>query len=147
MVEILNVFGIDVKMMLIQAVNFAIVLGVLWYFLYTPLIKTIEKRREDTIKAVADAERAANDLAEADSKKKEIVSKATMQAEEIVSNARSTAKEKESEILSDAAHKSERIIGDAHKAGEEAKKQYIAESKEEIAKMVVLGVEKTLRQN
>jgi len=145
MIEILNVFGINLTMMLIQAVNFSIVLGILWYFLYTPLMKMIEKRRADTIEAVANAERAANDLAEADTKKKEILTEATLTAEDMLKSARLQAKETEEQIISEAQGKSEDILSEAHTIGEETKKRYLDQSKDEIAKLVVLGIEKTLR--
>lgn len=147
MIEILTVFGIEPKMMLIQAINFGIVLVALTYFLYKPLTAMIEKRRADTIEAVANNERAENAAREADTKKKEILSKANLEAESIVETARKHAKDKEAEIVKTASEKGSAILSDAEARGEELKRTYINESKEEIAKMVVLGVEKIIRQS
>ncbi len=145
MSEILSVFGIEWETFLIQAVNFGIAATVLWYFLYRPLVSLIEKRRADTIEAVANAERAASELAEADTKKKEIITAANLSAEEIVDNARQTAKEEGSNILKEAHSKSDQLVAEARTQGEELKKSYIAQSKGEIAKLIVLGIEKTAR--
>ncbi|NBD74048.1 hypothetical protein GVX82_03330 [Patescibacteria group bacterium] len=142
---IAEVFGLKVETLLIQSFNFALAALVLWYFLYRPLVTLIEKRRADTIEAVANAERAANELAEADTKKKEIISQANLAAEEIVDNARSSAREQESELVKEAHEKSSQIIAEAKTQGEELKRSAVAESKEEIAKLIVLGIEKTAR--
>ena len=143
--EIFDVFGLDLRILTLQAINFGLVLLVLWYFLYKPLTAMIEKRRKDTIEAVANAERAANDVKEADTKRKEILTEANLEAEKIVMSARQNGKEKEAQIISDAQERGEKMLADAKQQGEESKRQYIAQSKEEIAKLIVLGVEKTLK--
>jgi F-type H+-transporting ATPase subunit b len=146
MTEILNVFGIDFRVLILQAVNFGIVLVVLWYFLYRPLITLIEKRRKDTIEAVANAERASAELAEADTMRKEIVTRANIEAEGIVTSARQSAKETEAKLVSDAQTRTDLMLAEAKTQAEEAKKKAIAESQGEVAKLVVLGVEKMLRE-
>lgn len=145
MEQIFEVFGLDVRLLIIQMINFGLVLAILTYFLYKPLLKVIEKRRADTIEAVANAERAANELAEADTKKKEIVTNANLEAEQIVASARDAGKEKEAQIIKEAQERSDKMLSEARDQGAETKRQYIMESKEEIAKLVVMGVEKTLR--
>lgn len=146
MEQIFGVFGLDIRLLIVQMINFGIVLAVLTYFLYRPFLNMIEKRRSDTIEAVANAERAASELAEADTKKKEIITKANLEAEDIVKTARDAGKEKETDIITEAMRRSDQILADAHSQGDETKRQYIAESKEEIAKLIVLGVEKTLKE-
>ncbi len=146
MSEILGVFGIDFRVLILQAVNFGIVLVVLWYFLYRPLINLIEKRRKDTIEAVANAERAAAELSEADATRKDIITKANKEAEQLVLSAREQAKDTESKLVHDAQARADQLIAEARAQGDEAKKRALAESREEIAKLTVLGVEKLLRE-
>jgi F-type H+-transporting ATPase subunit b len=146
MTEILGVFGIDLGVLILQMVNFGIVLVVLWYFLYRPLITIIEKRRSDTIEAVANAQRASVELSEADTKKKEIITKANLEAEQMIHNAKQHAKDTESKIVHDAQARSDSIVAEARRLGQEEKDRTIAQSKDEVAKLVVLGVEKILRE-
>lgn len=145
MEQILEVFGIDWKILGVQIINFSILMGLLWYFLYTPLTDLIEGRRAQIIKGVADAERAEEAVRDADAKKAEVLAHASIEAQNIIATARATAKTKEAEIVHDAQEKYERILSEASLKGEEIKREALTESKEEIAKLIVLGVEKTLK--
>lgn len=146
MEQLIHTFGIDWKILLVQIVNFGILLGVLWYFLYTPLINLIESRRAQIIKGVADAERAETALRDADTKKSDIIAEASIEASEIMKTARQTGKEKEAALTKEGQEKYERIVQEATLKGEEIKREALEESREEIAKLIVLGVEKTVRE-
>jgi F-type H+-transporting ATPase subunit b len=146
MEQIIDVFGIDWKILVVQIVNFTVLLGVLWYFLYKPLTTLIENRRAQIIKGVADAERAEAALKDADTKKADILAKASIEAQEIVNASRSSGKAREAEIVQEAQEKYERMLTEATLKGEEIQREALAKSKQEIAKLVVLGVEKTLKE-
>ena len=146
MEQIIDVFGIDWKILLVQIVNFAVLLGVLWYFLYKPLTTLIENRRAQIIKGVADAERAEAALKDADAKKADILAKASMEAQDIVTASRNSGKAREAEIVKEAQDKYERMMTEAAQKSEEMQREALAKSKHEIAKLVVLGVEKTLKE-
>jgi len=64
MEEIAKVFGLDWKLLIIQAVNFGVLLLVLWYFLYKPVLKMLDERRGKIQKGVEDAENAEIRLTE-----------------------------------------------------------------------------------
>ena len=65
MEEILHAFGIDWRLILIQVVNFGILAGALWYFLYTPVLKILNDREEKIRKGIEYAEAAQETRAEA----------------------------------------------------------------------------------
>jgi len=145
MEQIIAVFGIDWKILLVQIVNFTLLLGVLWYFLYTPLTNLIERRRAQIIEGVANAERAEAAMKDADSKKADILAKAAREAQDVIAHARTAGKQKEAEIVAEAQAKYERMLVEARMKGEELEREALEESKQEIAKMVVLGMEHSLR--
>ena len=60
--EILEVFGINWKLLLIQSVNFGILLLVLWRFLYRPLVKIMGERQSVIAKGVQNARDAEERL-------------------------------------------------------------------------------------
>jgi F-type H+-transporting ATPase subunit b len=144
MEQLIQAFGIDWRVILVQMVNFAILLTALWYFLYKPFTALIEKRRAHIIQGIADAERAHKALMDADAKKAEILAHATLNSERMLLVAREQAKQKEAEIIAQAQARSERILREADLKGKEIKEEALRESKEEIAKLIVLGTEKTL---
>lgn len=146
MSSLFHAFGLDPKILLIQVFNFGVVLLVLWYFLYKPIMSVIDKRQKEIESGMKDAEKAHTDLEEADERKKQILSDANAQAERIVADGKEAAGHERADILKEAAERSERTVQDAVMRGEEAKNELLRQSKEEIAKMIVLGAEKVLRE-
>ena len=82
--QLFSAFGLDVKLLLIQALNFAILLAVLWRFLYTPVLKMIDERRAKVAEGVQKAEAAVRRLVEADEEGKGLVASASKDAEGIL---------------------------------------------------------------
>lgn len=146
MEKILDVFGIDWRILIIQIVNFSILLAMLWYLLYRPMLRLIEGRRTQIIEGVAKAERADTALRDADSKRAELITKASLEAEAIVVAARARGSEKEQSAVAEAEARARRIIAEATAKAEEESRQALARSQDELAKLVVLGVERTLRE-
>lgn len=145
MQEIIDTFGVDWRLLIIQAANFGLLLLVLWYFLYDPLLGLIEKRRSKIEEGVKNAERAEKKLKAIESEREGVITNATREAEVIVSLAKERGGTKEQEIIQNAQEKSERILNEAQKKAEESKRQAIAESQSEIARLAVLSAEKVLR--
>jgi F-type H+-transporting ATPase subunit b len=146
MEEILHAFGINGKLIVVQIVNFAILAGVLTYFLYTPILKLLNDREAKIKKGVEDAEKAEEALAQADTEKKTIVSLAHKEAEEIGARAKTHADVKAGEIVSEAQEKAVQVLANATARGEELKAQAKKESEAEIAKLAMLAAEKVLRE-
>ena len=53
--QLLHAFGIDVKLLLAQAVNFGVLLVVLWLVLYKPVMKTLDERKAKIAQCVIDS--------------------------------------------------------------------------------------------
>lgn len=146
MSELFAAFGLDVKLLLIQALNFAILLLVLWKFLYTPVLKMIDERREKVAEGVKKAEAADRKLADADLEGKSIVAGAGKEAEGLVAAGRSRATQEGAEILKRTQEKADQLLHDANLRAEEAKRQALAAGQKEIARAAMLAAEKILRE-
>lgn len=145
MSELFAAFGVNWKLLIVQAVNFGLLLSLLTYFLYKPLLRIIDERREKVAEGVRVAERAAQTLAEAKSESDALVGGASREAEALVAAARSRADEKGSDIVKAAEERAERVLRDAEVHAEEAKRQAMQESSKEIARAAMLAAEKILR--
>lgn len=146
MEEIIKAFGIDWRLIAIQIFNFTILVVALWYFLYTPVLRMIEKRRDVIAQGVADAKAAGENLAAAESEKATILTAAHKEAGEVASRAKAFADEKTAAILSEAEEKKARILRDAQTEGEALKERLYKESEAEIAKTALLAAEKILKE-
>lgn len=145
MQEILDIFGINYKLLLVQAFNFGVLLVALWYFLYRPVIKLLSERKAMIERGVRDAEAAEVERVEAKEAKDAILTDATREASILIERAKERGKENEAKIVSDAQARSEQMLQEARLQSTEEKRKVLESSKEEIARMVVLGAEKVLR--
>lgn len=145
MQEIIDVFGLNGKLLVIQIFNFGVLLLILWYFLYTPVIRMLTERQKVIEKGVKDAETAALEREKIAKEKESIITAATVDASTIVEKAKKRGEEKGAEALQEAKKKGDRLLAEAAMKAAEEKNKALAESKEEIAHMTILGVEKILR--
>jgi F-type H+-transporting ATPase subunit b len=145
MEQLLQAFGVDVKLIIIQILNFVVLMGALSYFLYKPVLGILKAREEKIAQGIEDAEAAARSKASADEEKKQILSVAHKDAEVVATNAKTFADQKATEILAEAQVKAQGVIQNAEVKGENIKIQAQKESEAEIAKLAILAAEKVLR--
>ncbi len=146
MVDLLASFGIDWRLLIIQTVNFGVLLIALTYFLYKPVLKVLEERRSKIEQGVRDASEAKISLNKADKEAGEIVGQASSKAEEIILNAKDAAVEKGKGIVAEAEARSEAIAADAQARADEAAKRALDGSNEQIARTAILAAERLLKK-
>lgn len=138
--------GINWKLFAAQAVNFLILLWVLKRYAYKPMLEFLEQRSERIEKGLKDAEAAQAKLASMEVQEKETFAKAHAEARTIVALAEETAKKRDALHLAETEAKTKRFVEDARVKIEEEKQKIMAEAKAEIADVVLLSVEKILRE-
>ena len=143
--DLLTAFGIDWKLLVIQTINFGLLLAILYRYLYRPVIKLLNERQAMVVKGVTDAAAAGEALASAAAEKEAIVSKAVLEANTIVNDGRKRGAAEEQKIIHSAQEKGSELVIAAERKAEEEKKRIMREAEKEIAQLVVLGMEKTLR--
>ncbi len=144
MEQLIHAFGIDVRLITIQMINFVVLLGLLSYFLYKPVLNLLRQREESIKKGIADAEEAAQAKATATYEKQIVLAEAQQEAVEITTRAESFGKERGEQMLKEATDKASAAIADAETKSAHLKAQAIKESEAEIAKLAILAAEKVL---
>jgi F-type H+-transporting ATPase subunit b len=143
--QLFSAFGIDWRLLIIQAVNFGVLLCALTYFLYRPITKMIDDRRAKIAEGVRMAEAANQHLADAKTEGEGMVGAAAREAEALVAAGRSRADEKGSEILHAAEARADAVMKDAAARAEEAQRMALQASERDIARVAMLAAEKILR--
>ncbi len=146
MEEIIKAFGIDGRLIVIQIVNFTILMSILGYFLYTPILNLLKEREEKIAKGIKDAEDAAKAKADADVQKQAVLTAAHDEARDINGRAKVAADEKAAGIVGDAEEKANAIVKSAELRAVEVADGIKKEAEGEIAKTAILAVEKLLRE-
>ena len=144
--QLFAAFGVNWKLLFIQAVNFGLLLSLLTYLLYKPLLRIIDERREKVAEGVRTAQEAARTLADAKTESEGIVGTAAREAETLVATARARADEKGHEIVKAAESRADGVMKDAAARAEEAQRNAMQESAKDIARAAMLAAEKVLRE-
>ncbi len=145
MSDLFAAFGLQLPLLIAQAVNFGVLMTVLWYLLYKPVMATIEKRRALVAQGVEDAELAAAKLASADEEASSVIHSAESEAEGIVSVARESAQSERARIVSEAEARAASVEKDAQARAKEDAARALRDSEKEIARLAILAAEKVVR--
>ena len=143
--ELIFQLGINWKLFLSQAVNFFILLLVLTFFVYKPLIKVIKERNKKIKEGLDKAEEADVRLKEVDEIGKGKIKEAEQKGIEIIKATETKAKILDKEI-SDKAEKKQKEMNELLKQSflkqqEEAKSKVLAEAGELVKKALIKTVE------
>ena len=146
MAALFATFGINAKLLTIQAVNFGVTLLVLWWFLYRPLMKVIDERKQKIAKGVHDAEEAAQAKARVEGERAGVIAKAEKEAEAAVARGVEEGKRERAAIVKSAQERAESTLRDVEAQSTELKRRAMEESEKEIARTAILAAEKLIRE-
>lgn len=144
--EVLAKLGVDGKLLLAQAVNFAVLFWVLRRFAYKPMLDFLEKRTVRIEQGLKDAEAAKEKLSAMEVKEKAVLADARKEAQAIITLAETSAKKRDAERGAQTEAKMKRLLADAQMKITEEHDKALAKAKAEIGELVVLSVEKILRE-
>jgi F-type H+-transporting ATPase subunit b len=130
----------------LQALVFAVLVLVTWKFIWPPLINAIDERAKRIADGLSAADRAKQDLANAEKLAVEELRKAKSQAAEIIAQA-----DKRASQIVEEAKDAARVEGDRLIAGAKAEvEQQVHQAKEtlrqQVSALAVAGAEQILRR-
>lgn len=142
--ELISHFGIDFRLILAQAVNFFILLFVLWKFAYEPVLRILKARRREIEKGLEFTKKAEEELRRTSEFREETLRIARGEALGIVSEAENLGKARKEEMLVDAHKKMEQVVTDAKRAIEEEKAKMGEAVYKDSRDLVKSGIAKVL---
>ena len=146
MQELLHAFGIDWRLLILQIINFGILVGALWFFLYKPVLSMLKAREDMVAKGVKDAQEAEKIRGEVESTKGEILKGAEHEAQELVTAAKQQGNDEKSRILKEAEIRATRVAEDASLRAKETAAKALKQAEKEITKLSILAAEKVLEK-
>jgi F-type H+-transporting ATPase subunit b len=130
-------FGFDTKIFLSQVVSFVIVALVLRQFAYKPILAVLEERRQRIAEGLLNAEKIKQQLAEAEQRHAEILTKANAQAQKMIEEARESAAHVAERKQQEAVAAAEQIMAKAREASAIEHERTMTELKRELGRLVV----------
>lgn len=141
---IISTFHIDWRIIIAQAVNFAVVFGVLYFFALKPLNKLMRERSERIAKGVSDAKTNAELLAATKAEYESALAKARAEAQSIISETRRKADIKRSEMMEAAKTDVKTLIENGKKTLLAEKSKMVEDAKKEIVSLALEATKKMI---
>ncbi len=138
--------GVNLPGLLLQAVNFLLLLFILQKFLYKPILNAIKTRQERIQRGLEEAERASQRLAEANTEAERILEEARARAQEIIAQATQEASRVREEIIAQARAEASRILERARMEVEREREMALAELRRQAIDLAVLTARKIVGQ-
>lgn len=140
--DALTSLGIDLKLLIAQIVNFGILLFVLSKFLYKPLVKILDERKDKIAQGLKDSKEAQVKLDEAEAVSRKKISEAVTQANSIIEKAKKEAELEANQILDKAKDKASVIIVKAKDSAKQQEEDIVRSVRLRIATLVGAAFEK-----
>lgn len=142
--SIIETFHLDIKLLIAQAVNFAIVFAVLYWFVIKPLSKIMGERTKKIEKSLEDAKEIEARLGNTKKDYDEVIAGGKIKANEIMEKANELAEKKKAEMIAKAKEEIGVIINQEKAKLQADKGQALKEIKKEMAELIASSLEKVL---
>ena len=135
--ETAETFGWNWQLFLSQVISFCIVAFLLRRFAYKPIMAVLEERRRKIEEAQINAEKIKKELAEAEKRYQEILTKANADAQKMIDEARESAAHLSERKQQEAIAAAEQIVTKAHEAAALEHERTMERLKHEVGRLVV----------
>ena len=144
--ELLSKLGIDWKLLIAQIVNFGILLGVLTFFVYKPLLDVLEARRKRIEKSMEDAKRIEEQKKEMELIRIEELKKIDQEAGAFLERAKHQAEKIKMEILAAATKEAEQLLAKARQQLSDERAQVMQEVQGALTSAILRLTEKIIER-
>ena len=144
--SIISTFHIDWKIIIAQAVNFAIVFVVLYIYALKPLNKLMAERAEKIAKGITDAKQNAETLNKTKKEQEEILAKVRIEAQNIYKTGKKEGEHERAQLIEKGKLEFTTMIESGKKALESEKIKMVEDARREIASLAMLATEKLLSE-
>jgi F-type H+-transporting ATPase subunit b len=136
--------GLDLRLLLSQAVNFVLIAIILHRLLYKPLLANLEARARHVQESMQKAAEADRLLAEAEARYKAEIERAHREAHEIVEQGTRTAEQHRQEILAAVREESQQIIARAQAEAQREIRQGQIALRQEIVDLTIAAASQVI---
>jgi len=144
--EILHAFGIDIRLLIANLINFLILVGVLFKFGYKPILKFVRERQAKIEQGIKDAEHAAQKLSDAAKAKEALLTEAHQEAQRILARAKEQSDVHTKAMIEKTQREARDIVERAKREIRLEQEQSLSAIRQETAALVLAVSEKLIRK-
>lgn len=142
----LALVSIDPGTIVFTLINTLIIFIIFRVFLFKPVCKVLDKRKEMAAAEIAEAQRAKQSAEKTEQEYMERLANAKAEAAEIMKQATARAQKREEEIVKEANQKAAEIKAKAEESIERDKQRAVNEIKDEISDIVIMAASKVVEK-
>ncbi|HEY8108935.1 MAG TPA: F0F1 ATP synthase subunit B [Patescibacteria group bacterium] len=142
--EILERFGIEGKLLLVQLINFAILLVIVWKFILPRLTKLMRDREQKVADSLKQAEQARKEAEELQAQQAKDREAARAEAERILAEAKEAAHESKEQVMAEARKEASALRERTEEALAQERESLRTELRAELAGLTVETTRKIL---
>jgi F-type H+-transporting ATPase subunit b len=145
MEDLVKIFHIDWKLLIAQAVNFSVVLGVLCFFATKPLMEIMKTREKKISDGIANADKVTRKLQEAEDEKKAKITEGRKEAQKIVGQAEKDAEGVKQSKVDDTKAEVKKLVEEARRQINSERENMVNGVKDELGQLIMLAVGKVTK--
>lgn len=144
--ELLNTLGIDWQLLVVQLINFFLLIGVLTFLLYRPVLRLLDERQDRIKRSMDDVKKIENQKKELDAWRVEQMKKIDLEAGKLLEQSRKQAEDLRKELVANAEREATQIVTKAKEQLEQERTRMMNEVQGMLASIVVKMTEKVLQR-
>jgi F-type H+-transporting ATPase subunit b len=123
-------------------ITFALALFILWRYVFGPVQRIIDERRERVQESLDTADATRQEAAKLLEEYKETLARVRAEADEILERSRRAGEATRAEVVGDARKEAERLVGKAHEQIERDTQAALQTLRDEVAGITLLAAQK-----
>jgi F-type H+-transporting ATPase subunit b len=144
--KIFEAFGLDIRILIAQLINFGILVFILWKFAYKPMFKILDDRKNKIEAGIENAAKAEEKLKEMGEEEKRVMIEAKKEAAKILDDARLMAEESRKKNIDKTKEEIGQLINQEKESMRQEKAEILKSINREVADLVVATVEKVINE-
>jgi F-type H+-transporting ATPase subunit b len=143
----LEELGFNLPSLLVFLVNFAILLVILYFFAYKPILKMLDERSERIRESLEAAEQAKQQAAESEARTQEHLQEARREGQKLLEQARALAEKFREDEMAKAREEAEAFIARARQEIQQERDGAVEEVKRHFAVLAIQAAERVIGQS
>ncbi len=135
--QIARTFGVDWPHLWAQIISFAIVCAVLYKVAYKRILTMLEERRKQIAEGLANADRIKAELERTEAKRRDVMAEAYAKCAEMIEEARAAGARILEQETKRASVVAEQIVSEAREDAAQDRERMLTELKHEVGRLVV----------
>jgi len=143
----LEELGFNIPSLIVFLVNFAILLVILYFFAYKPILKMLDERSERIRESLEAAEQARQEAAESEARTQEQLQEARRQGQQLLEQARALADKYREDEMVKARAEAEAFVARAREEIQQERDSAVEEVKRHFAILAIQAAERVIGQS